>query len=414
MSPLAAATGLALLAVLAGNLLRIPLLSAGSKGAPLLPLDLAVALILGLGIIEAFRARRWPVDRAMQWGITFILVSALSLLTAPVRLGLSTGELLFSGAYLVRWAGYLGVAMVLGSHLPRRESLLLVRWFGVIVLCFAAFGIVQSLFIPGFAQWVYPQSAVYLDWDPQGHRLVSTFLDPNYAGILLVTGLCWWGGRLVAGMRAALWEGTVLGAALLLTLSRGAMLAGAAAAVTLLLARGLSRQALRASLTAAVAFVVVLPLLIRYAAPYGKLALDASALQRLLAWQHAWTLFVDHPWLGIGFNTVGFVQPRYGWTAVGASGFGLDGGLLFIAALTGILGASCFVAMLVALVRAARRLWQGDRPAEERAVGYAAAASVVAVTVHATFASTFLLALMLLPCWVLWSAPLTMRTGARE
>lgn len=414
MSPLAVASALALFAVLAGNLLRIPVLSAGGKGAPLLPLDLAVALILALGVVEALRARRWPIDRALQWGLAFVLVAVVGLFTASVRLDLSSRELLFSGAYLARWTGYLGVGLVLGTFLREREALMLVRLFGVLVLCFAAFGILQSLFIPGFAQWVYPESAVYLDWDPQGHRLVSTFLDPNYAGILLVTGLCWWGGRLAAGARAPLWEGAVLGAALLLTLSRGAMLAGVAAAMTLVLARGLSRRALRALLAAMGAVIVVLPLLVRYAAPYGKLALDASALQRLLAWQRAWTLFTDHPWLGIGFNSVGFVQTRYGWNAVGASSFGLDGGLLFIAALTGILGLGCFVAMLVALMHAARRMWKGEGAAEQQAVGYAAAASIVAVTVHATFANTFLLALLLLPCWILWSAPLAMRNGVRE
>lgn len=423
MRALTAASGLALLAVLAGNLLRIPLLAGGAaggtggavgKGAPLLPLDLAVALILMLGVVEALRERRWPIDRAMQWGLAFVLLAAIGLFTAPMRLDLPWRDLLFSAAYLARWSGYLGVGLVLGTFLRGREALTLVRWFGVIVLCFAAFGIVQSLFIPGFAQWVYPESAVYLDWDPQGHRLVSTFLDPNYAGILIVTGLCWWGGRLAAGMRAPLAEGAVLGVALLMTLSRGAMLAFMAATLTLLLARGVSRRVLKASLMATGVLVAALPLLARYAGAYGKLTIDASALQRLLAWQRAWTLLADHPWLGIGFNTAGFVQSRYGWNAAGASSFGLDGGLLFIAALTGVLGLGCFVAMLAALVRAARRLWQDDRPADERAVGYAAAASVVAVTVQATFANTFLLALMLLPCWILWSAPLALRRGVEE
>ena len=409
MSALVAAAALALLAVLAGNLLRLPVLSAGTKAAGLLPLDLVVVAILALGALQAVRERQWRLDRPMQWALAFVTVAALGLVTAPVRVGLSLREVLFAGAYLVRWTAYLGVGLVLGSFLRGREALQLVRLFGVMVLLFAGFGIVQSLVLPGFAQWVYPEAAVYLDWDPQGHRLVSTFLDPNYAGILIATGLCWWGGRLVAGARAPLWEGLILGVALLLTLSRGAMLAFGCAAVTLVVARGVSRRVLRAALAALGVLAVVSPLVIRYAAPYGKLVVDISALQRLLNWERAWRMLADYPLLGIGFNTTGFLQARYGWTVVGSASFGLDGGLLFIATLTGVLGFGCFVMMLVSLWRSARALSRReDRRVEERAVGYAAAASVVAVTVQATFANTLLLALMLVPCWILWSAPLSL------
>lgn len=408
MSPLFAATALALLAVLAGNLLRLPALAAGSKAAALLPVDVTVGMILAVGVLNALRARRWRVDRPMQWGLAFVSVAAVGVITAPLRTGLSLREVMFGGAYLVRWTAYLGVGLVLGSFLQKRETLQIVRLFGLVVFIFAVFGIGQSLFFPGFAQQVYPTSGVYVDWDPQGRRLVSTFLDPNYAGILIVTGLCWWAGRLISGAKAPLWEGAVLGTAMVLTLSRGSMLGFACAAVTLVIARGVSKRAMRAGVIAALVLLVVSPLLIRYAAPYNKLDVDASALQRVLSWQRAWEMLSDYPWLGIGFNTTGFMQTRYGWVIVGNASFGLDGGVLFIATLTGILGLGCFVIMLISLMRRARTLWQSECSAEERAVGYAAAASVVAVTVQATFANTLLLALMLVPCWILWSAPLAL------
>lgn len=414
MNPLVAATALAFGALLAGNLVRVPLMSAASKEAGVVPLDLCVVIILAVGLLEALRARRWPVDRPLQWGLAFVAVAIVGLLTAPVRVGLSARELVFSGAYLVRWSAYFGVALVFASFLRGRESVLVVRMFGVTVAGFAAFGIVQSIFLPDFAQIVYPESVPYVDWDPQRHRLVSTFLDPNNAGIVIVTGLCWWGGRFIAGMRASWWEGALLGVALLLTLSRGATLACAAAGVTLLLARGLSRRVLRGVFLALVAVIVSLPLLLPYAAPYGKLGIDVSALQRVLAWQRSLIMLSDYPMLGIGFNTTGFVMPRYGWLTVGAASFGLDGGLLFIAALTGLLGVACFVAMLVGFVRAARQMWQPDRTAEERALGYAAASSLVAVTLHAAFANSLMVSLILFPSWILWSAPLAMRNGTRR
>lgn len=89
MSPLFAATALALLAVLAGNLLRLPTLAAGSKAATLLPVDVAVGIILAIGILNALRTRHWRVDRPMLWGLAFVLVAAVGDITAPLRIGLS-------------------------------------------------------------------------------------------------------------------------------------------------------------------------------------------------------------------------------------------------------------------------------------------------------------------------------------
>jgi len=406
VTPLAAAAAALLVAVLGGNLVRIPLFAMeGGRSAPLLPLDLMVVLVLAAGLLTASRAGRLPVDRAFAWGLAFLGVGVVGVVTAPLRLSVAWGEVPIAASYVVRWGAYFGVGLVLSALLRERETHQLVGVLRVVVLLFAVFGILQSAALPGFAQLVYPDAATYVDWDPQGRRLVSTFLDPNFAGMLIVLGLCLWGGRQLAGTSAPPWEGGILVLALALTLSRSSALAGVVAAGVLLGVHGFSRRALLAVGGVGAALFFAIPLVAVLAPEYNKFGIDLSALQRLLSWQRAATLVGDHPVLGIGFNTLGFVLPRYGWGGLGASAFGLDGGLLFIASLTGVLGVSCFVMMLVGVVRSARSLWSTARSADERALGYAVAASVAAVVVHATFVNTLLLPLLLAPCWVLWATP---------
>jgi len=415
VNTLGAAAVLLILADLAGNLVRIPLFAASGKSAPLLPLDLVVAGMLLLGLLAVRRTARLPLDAVAKWAALFGAVAAVSLASAPARVGLALSEVTFASAYLVRWLAYFGIYVCVAEFVPVRDAERLARLLRLGIVAFALFGIVQSIALPGFAQMVYPDAQVYLDWDPQGHRLVSTFLDPNFAGILIVIGGCLWCGALLAADRAPAWEGLVLGVALLLTFSRSSLLAALVAGGTLVLIRGINARLLGVGIGATLLGVALIPVLLEYAGALGKLTVDASALLRLIAWQRAFQLVTEHPVLGIGFNTLGFVASRMGWTLRGAGGFGLDGGLLFIAALSGLAGLAAFMGMLAAVMRSARRSWrQADTPAAHRGVAYAAAASVAAVMVHSCFTNTLLLSLLLAPCWILWALPRALRRHPRE
>ena len=414
MSALAVAVAVLLGSGIVGNLVRIPLLQAGGKSAPLLPLDLALACVLLVGAVESWRRQRQPLDAVALWGAAFLVVALVGVLSAPARVGISGGQLPFALAYLARWSGYFALLPLVGALLRAREGEQLVEVLRTAILLFAAFGVLQVLLLPGFAQLVYPESALYVDWDPQGRRLVSTFLDPNYAGVFVAVGVFLWLGRVLAGCAAPPWEGVLLLLALLLTLSRGALLGMLAGVAAMGVARGVTRRTVGVVAFGGVLLALAVPLLLPLAGQYNKLSIDGSALQRLLAWQRAATLLLDFPWLGIGFNTFGFVRPRYGWPGRGNASFGLDGGLLFIAALTGVIGVACFVGLLVSIVRSARATWRDANAApRHRGVALAVLGSVVGVTVQGTFTNTLMLPLVMAPCWVLWSMPRVLRRSAR-
>jgi O-antigen ligase len=396
----------ALAGALCGNLVRLPFTTAGGKTAPLLGADIAVIAALVICAVVALRRGHLKLDAVAWAGVAFIGVGLLSALRTAIGDNMSAMQLAFALAYLARWATYFALYVMAAELLDARGAHRVARALEAGLLLFAVFGIVQSLLLPGFAQWVYPESTVYADWDPQGRRLVSTVLDPNYAGALLMLGVLLLGGKVVAGVKVPAWRLLLLLTALVLTLSRSSFLALLVGSTVLVAARGIPKRALKLGIIAAVLVAPVMPRLIAFATSFNKLSLDASALARLVNWGKALRVWSDNPLMGIGFNTYGFVQRHYGWRVRGASTFGLDGGLLFVGALTGIVGIACLGYLLW---RVARRGWRTFRDAsldaESRGVGIAAAASVPALLVHSLFVNSLLLPYVMLPCWLLWALP---------
>jgi O-antigen ligase len=196
----------------------------------------------------------------------------------------------------------------------------------------------------------------------------------------------------------------VLVAALLLTVSRSSMLAAVVGALVVAAAAGLSRRAARAGAALLLLALPAAPALVNFAASFNKLSIDASALTRVVSWLRALTVFADHPLLGIGFNTYGFVQRAYGWQSGRAAfGFSLDGGLLFIAVMTGVVGLGVYLAMVGRMSRHARGVWRDPaRPAEHRALAIGAVAATVALIVHSVFVNSLLLPFLMEPLWILW------------
>ena len=393
-----------LLLLLIANLGRLPLLDTGGRTAPILVNDLAVGALLLVGATAMVAARRALLDRTSVLALVFALIGAGSALLALPRFGLTSFELAVSLGYLARWLFYFGVYVV-AINVVRREDVVPVwRSLEWTTLAFAAFGIVQSIFLPDFAQLVYPSSREYLDWDPQGHRLVSTFLDPNFAGAFIAIALLVQVAGITTGVRVPAWKPLLLLVALVLTVSRSSVLAFLMGGIVIVVVRGISVRMLRVLVGVGVLLALAFPHILRLARAYRKLELDPSALSRVISWARGIEVVRDHPVIGIGFNTWAFVQERaYGWERAHAYTYAIDGGLLFIAALTGMLGLSVYVAMLWSVASRSRRIWRNhDESPEHRMLAVGAVASIVAIVVHSLFSNSIMLPFLMEPLWVLW------------
>jgi hypothetical protein len=281
------------------NLGRIPVFSTGEREAPVLVNDLCVAAFVVTGFAITFARRSFRLDRVGFVALTFAAVGAVSALNTAVRVGLTSFETLVSLAYLGRWLAYFAIYLVMVNVVRARDVSAVWGTLESTMLTIAGFGIVQAIFLPGFSQLVYAGSRPYLDWDPQGHRLVSTILDPNIAGAMLMAILLVELAQISVGVRVPRWKPLVLFAALVLTLSRSSALGLVLGIGVIVAVYGVPKRLLRAAAVAFVIALAALPKLVTFAASYNKLGLsDASAMARLAAWGMALKVFADHPWIG--------------------------------------------------------------------------------------------------------------------
>jgi hypothetical protein len=107
--------------------------------------------------------------------------------------------------------------------------------------------------------------------------------------------------------------------------------------------------------------------------------------------------------LGVGYNTFGYVAERYERIYGGAAGFGLDGGLLFIAVTTGVVGVTAYCLMYRAALRRCPGIWNDvECAAGERGLALGVAAASIALIVHSLFLNSLLYPFLMHTYWILW------------
>lgn len=222
----------------------------------------------------------------MSWALAFLVVAMVSTILAFARYDLGVADGTGVAAFLIRWVAYFGWYPFVVWCLTPGESRDAWRYVERALLIFAVVGIVQSAFLPRFAQIVHDGGDLPT-WDVQGRRLVSTMLDPNFAGILIVIALVSGLARVAEGLAESPMAMIALGGGLLLTASRSSLLALAVGLLVLVIARGFKSASFRVLVIGAVLVVPFLSILISFAGSFNTLQYDASAAQRLVPWVRA-------------------------------------------------------------------------------------------------------------------------------
>lgn len=316
----------------------------------------------------------------------FISVGIVSLLINSNRF--SNQELLLSSLYLGRWAAYAGIYVVV-RRFERFRSFWLPGLAGV-GTAIAFLGLLQYVLYPDL------RNLEYLGWDPHYYRLFSTFLDPNYAGIMLVLTLvaCWY-TRTILNRKIFLASIVTVGLALYLTYSRGSYLAFLAALAVYGIFTARTKHVLMVILTIILAIVWI-------PKPGGDtLRLDRldSTISRFGNWSESINLISQSPILGYGFNTLRFVrrdQPEGEFISRAAAG--VDSSILFIFITTGVVGFITYLWLgkrVVNLVRSALN----DR--QTRNMSIAVAASLAAVCTHSLFSNSLFYPWVMVWLWIL-------------
>ena len=391
-----------LCSVVLGQVAKIPLLSTDTKTAPLLVSDLLAVILGGWLLASVMMSGRIRLDRTTVLLGGFIVVNVLAIGVAALRFDLTAGQVAFSTLYLVRWSLYAGLYLFALTVLRRDAASRLIRVALTVCAAFAAFGIIQSIFLPDFTFMIYPDAIPYIDWDVQGNRLVSSFLDPNFAGAFIMFGLLYAHAQ-AAEQKPSYPLMTLFWVALVLTLSRSSLIASLFGLGLLTFRTRSFRRLFLPLAVFALAATLVADRLVEFASSYNKLTLvEPSALSRLTSWLLAWRVFADNPVIGVGYNTFGVVRTAYGSAVTGSSAYGSDGGILYMAAVSGVVGVAFLGAALWRLMSLGLSTYRSQAvPRNVRLLGLTLHAWIPSLVVHSAASNSIFYPFIIGPLFLL-------------
>lgn len=390
----------------AGVLLDWYAFAAARENVAVVPLELCLVLLAPLYLARHLGARGAPLFAAPEWRpiLFFALWAGYSLLLAAQHFRLMPHQVIVSGLFLGRWCAYAVLYFVMcDMALAEQRTVLRILFVGM--ACFAVFGIFQAIFLPNFAFDLIPARLGYFVPDIQGHRLVSTLMDPNIAGgfidlfALLALSLY------AHGDRKSLWAFLLFATALAMTLSRGSFAGFAAGSLVLVSSRGFRRDRLVwIALFCCVVLAVAWPLLYRELVHFHKLGLsDYSARTRFQDWRYAGLMFRRNWLYGIGFNTFAYVSPLYGIARRGGSAFGFAGDLLLIPVTTGVVGTVVYGWLLAKVWVSSARVLRGGYSEWEKGFASGVRAGLASSIVCSLFTSVLLYSSVMAALWLLWA-----------
>jgi len=299
----------------------------------------------------------------------FILAAVFSYLVS-IFTGFYTLNGLF---YLIRLAAYYYLANVVFEFIKQKKLSKnnIVNYFVTISVSVAILGILQYLWLPDLT------ALKYYGWDDHYFRLVSTFLDPAFTGIVLVLGIL----LVLAKIQKYKYFLLMLfGVTLALTFSRASFLSLLVAVFFITNLKKFIKPALF------VLTIIILTLLIS-PKPRGEgvnLARTSSITQKITNFKTSTNIISDSPLFGVGYNNICLYNSANN-NANSCSG--LDNSFLFVWATSGIIGLVGFTYLILNIYKTAF-----IRP------------SLVAVLIHSQFTNTFFYAWIMFWLMILWGA----------
>lgn len=280
--------------------------------------DIAVLL---LALVTIFKKPKYPM-----WYTYFIyfLVSCLFSLLINYSLFSLNGLL-----YLVRFWSYSMIAIYIFNYLKDKN---------VAIYSLLAVSVASAIF--GWIQYlIWPDLTIlkYLGWDDHLLRIVGTFLDPTFLGLILVLG------AIIALHKNHYLVFALLALSVLFTYSRSSYLA---LFLIFLFDFVKSKNIFRLLILNSI--FLILFLLPKNIGEGTNLARVVSGNNKLINYEETIEIIKKSPAVGIGFNNLCIARQKYlDDSNIGShSCNGSDSSILFILATTGIVGLILFLGFI--------------------------------------------------------------------
>lgn len=331
------------LSISVGQLIKIPL---GEGGVTILDLLIGCLALGNFGSWLFIRPRpTFDKNLINLASLGFILVAVISLIFSPIQL--TSLERLISASYTLRLGAFLSLLWFPSSLLKNLFNEKILIFSGVII---AALGLGQFIFFPDL------EFLATINFDPHYYRTVSTLLDPNFTGAFLsLTAVILWPKLLTKQiLKSDLWIFILIYLTLLTTFSRGGYLAFTTGLLTISLLNKSVKQVILATILSGLLLFSFQQYNQQVATP-KKIDRAQSAAARLDTWQQGLDLFQRYPILGVGFNTYRYAlrqEQLADEQFLGKRGASTnDSSLLYVAATTGVVGLTFYLAFLGGIFR---------------------------------------------------------------
>lgn len=388
------------LAALAVAIPFSPAEGAGPIDLPIAPADGLVVVILGAAVVVLLsrRVRLVRLTAAFVPGLVFLTVLVLSASLAP--------DLATSAKEILRWAALLGALVVAATFAT--------RWGARRLILAAVFAALIGEALLGWAQFLLRRGPDAFRIGPF-LRAYGTFGQPNpYGGYLamllplavaVVVAERPWARRPSWFTLLALAAGGLGGAALLMSLSRGALV-GLIVGLALLFALNVRRGGLLL-LAAAFGVGVVVALSLLHLVPATVAArldqiveyvgwFDVSRItptpqnwaiiERMAHWQAAWNMYLAHPLLGVGPGHYPLAYPDYRVNDFWKDPLGHAHNIyLNIMAEEGFFGILAYAGLWLSWIAVLVASYRRAKTPLDRALASGVLAGLLAVTVHNLF-----------------------------
>lgn len=369
-----------------GQLERIPL---KNPQIGLYAHDLVVAAVFVLLIKEIISNHKLVLGKFGKPIIFFLLIAFISLVINIINK--TAAEIFIGSSYFARLVGFSGIYFAFLNIKTKSKPEFFKQLVILSAFAAAVFGIIQYLVMPDI------RPLTLNEWDPHYYRVVGTFLEPGFAGLVFVIGLVFlitklW-GKIKKENLVYYFMALVSYVSLSLTYSRSAY---AAFAMSMAIIAYVKRSLWFFIITMFL-FAGTLAILPRPGGEGVKLERQSTVLSRYQNWQQGLLVFKDHPLLGVGFNLYRYAARDYGFLdknrwQYSHAGAGIDNSLIFVLVTTGVVGFGAFIYLIFSWVKWA---FIGKN---ERLLFLAVLGGLV---IHGFFNNTLFYSFVILQIWVI-------------
>jgi O-antigen ligase len=328
---------------------------------------LLLDVVASFGLVLALITRRIKYLLVSNSG-AFCVVALFTLIVSSVVYTHTNSSLIIGILYLIRLIVYLS----LSTLIDRSNVSKLLHYAQLSLICSAILGLLQYFYIPDLR---YLKN---FGWDDHLYRLVGTYLDPTYTGILFVVGIFISIGLLYSRKWLSVVCICVLSVSTIFTYSRASYTALVIGILFMLWRKYHNVWAKVTVLTMVILAMISIVLLLPRPEGEGvRLERINSITQRFQNYAETIAVAKTSPLLGVGYNMMCSARDTLYGSGVSRSHScsGSDASILFVLATTGIVGLIVFIYLL-------HSIWQISYLVDwQKAI-------LIAVFVHSFFANT--------------------------